>query len=478
MADFNSLFTELQKRSSLDKDDLLKLIEEKKSKVGAGYLTDRGAIFLVASDLGISLDQVITSDLTIKNLIIGANEITIVARILSIYPIRTYMRKDGSQGDYRRMILFDGDDFTRSIFWDEKAKSIESLGIKPDMVVRVVKGYVKAGLDGRPVLHIGLRGNIEVIDNEELINKFPTIEKMTKDVSDIKSPISCISVRGAVGTVPKLSNFVRKDGRQGSVIQFYLNDIEDNQAVRVAIWDNESEEISGLKLGSIIRLVNLRARMASYGELELHGDTSTFIEVISEKIVPTTSQMTFRLLLKGPKQEARRLSALLVDSKKKFYTLIARDNACDKLSSIEPDSIITCYPKEIINSKIVCDDDESIIPQTLDNPEYIKAKSLFVKVKEILDVENPIFLEVIVLSHVNISDVTTKDNIIVKKGDIIVGDETGEIKIIAWRNLISLFEGISSGDRVKISGVIPQMSGFEQTLLIRPYSSIEKISSE
>ncbi|MCP8305304.1 MAG: hypothetical protein H3Z50_07580 [archaeon] len=59
-----------------------------------------------------------------------------------------------------------------------------------------------------------------------------------------------------------------------------------------------------------------------------------------------------------------------------------------------------------------------------------------------------------------------------------VGDETREIKIIAWRDLTRLLEGISSGDRVRIGGVVPQMSGTELTLLIRPYSSIEKVYSQ
>ncbi|MCP8312063.1 MAG: hypothetical protein L6M37_03805 [Candidatus Methylarchaceae archaeon HK02M1] len=475
MMNFDELFDELQKRSNLDRSALLKLIEEKKRKVGAGYLTDRGAIFLVASDLSVSLDQVGTSDLTIKNLYIGANEITIVARVLSVYPIRTYMRRDGSQGYYSRMILFDGDDFTRSVLWDEKANLIETLNINPDIVVRVAKGYVKAGLDGRPVLHVGSRGNIEVIDDEKLISKFLTVDEITKDVSGIKSPTSFVSVRGSVVTEPKLSEFIRKDGGQGSVVLFYMNDIEDDETHRVAIWDSESELISRLKPGSIVRLINVKAKMTSYGEIELHGDAGTFLEVISKEIVPKASPMIFRLLSIGPKQEERRISALLVDSKKRFYTLMARGDACDKILSIEPGNLITCYPKEIIDSKIVCDDDKSIIPKTLDDAIYLKSQSLFLKVKEISNVDTPVFLEAIALSHVRIKDVATKDSLIVKRAEIMIGDETGEIKIIAWRDLTRLFEGISSGDRLRIGGVVPQMSGTELTLLIRPYSSIEKI---
>ncbi|MCP8317509.1 MAG: hypothetical protein H3Z51_11740, partial [archaeon] len=46
MAEFDRLFDELQKRSNMDKSALSRLIEEKKRKVGAGYLTDMGALFL------------------------------------------------------------------------------------------------------------------------------------------------------------------------------------------------------------------------------------------------------------------------------------------------------------------------------------------------------------------------------------------------------------------------------------------------
>ncbi|MGQ9719120.1 MAG: hypothetical protein ACUVWK_04705 [Nitrososphaerales archaeon] len=283
MADFNRLFDELRKRSGMDGETLSRLIEEKKKKVGGGYLTDRGALFLVASDLGVSLEQVAISDLTLKDLYVGANEITIVARVLSVYPIQMYTKKDGSQGYYRRVVLFDGDDFTKVNLWDDKVKLIETLGIGPDTVVRIVKGYVKMGLDGRSMLYVGSRGGIEVVYEQESKKKFPTIENITKNVSTIKTSALYLSVRGFLKTEPRLSQFTRKDGSQGSVIQFYISDIETNQAVRVAIWDNEPKALSGLQVGSIIHLINVRARVLTYGEIELHGDEGTIFEIVPKK---------------------------------------------------------------------------------------------------------------------------------------------------------------------------------------------------
>ena len=64
----------------------------------------------------------------------------------------------------------------------------------------------------------------------------------------------------------------------------------------------------------------------------------------------------------------------------------------------------------------------------------------------------------------------------VKKAELIVGDETGETKLIAWRNLTEILEGIKPGERLILKGVSSQLGRDESPfLLIRQYSSIENI---
>ena len=142
------------KRKGLTENQLRLLIKEKKDKIGSGYLTDQGAIFLVASDLGVSLDHIASSDLMLKDLYIGANEITVVGRAFAIYPSRTYTRKDGSEGQYRRLVLYDSETFVKATLWDEKGELIEDLKIGAETNLRIVKGYVKSGLDGNPVINL------------------------------------------------------------------------------------------------------------------------------------------------------------------------------------------------------------------------------------------------------------------------------------------------------------------------------------
>ena len=97
MYDFEALIAELlQKKPELSRDEVLRRIEEKKRTVGAGYLTDQGALFLVAGELGVSLrKEGASADLTIKDLYIGANDVTVVARVLAVYPEAAFNKKDG-----------------------------------------------------------------------------------------------------------------------------------------------------------------------------------------------------------------------------------------------------------------------------------------------------------------------------------------------------------------------------------------------
>ena len=100
MYDFDALIGELHAgRPELNREEVMRRIEEKKKTVGAGYLTDQGALFLVAGELGVSLRKAeASSDMRVGDLYIGANDVTVVARVLAVYPFAVYNKKDGGQG--------------------------------------------------------------------------------------------------------------------------------------------------------------------------------------------------------------------------------------------------------------------------------------------------------------------------------------------------------------------------------------------
>ena len=58
MSEFDALLGKLlEQKPELSRTDVEEKIKQKKEKIGAGYLTDQGALFLIAADLGVTLEQ-------------------------------------------------------------------------------------------------------------------------------------------------------------------------------------------------------------------------------------------------------------------------------------------------------------------------------------------------------------------------------------------------------------------------------------
>src|SRR4030067_1846238 len=147
MTELSKLVEEiLKQRSDIDEKKLISLINQKKAKVGSGYLTDSGAAFLVASDLNVFLDIMPKSDVILSDITIGDNDITVIGRIFSIQSIKHFKRIDGNEGKYQQLIIFDKDKFVNLILWDDKIDLIKRLNLTHNILIKIEKVYIKSGL--------------------------------------------------------------------------------------------------------------------------------------------------------------------------------------------------------------------------------------------------------------------------------------------------------------------------------------------
>ena len=154
----------LEEKEELDFDKLKEMIEEKKANVGAGYLTDQGALFLVAADLGISLEKSPKTEYNIKDIFIGGRDIAIMGRIITINPIRTFLKRDSDQESRNRIIsIYDKDSSIRIKLWDDLVDFPEQLNLKQGDLIKVSNCQVKSGLDNRPIVNLGNSGSIDLI---------------------------------------------------------------------------------------------------------------------------------------------------------------------------------------------------------------------------------------------------------------------------------------------------------------------------
>ena len=73
MSELDDLLNKLlEQKPEITKAELEDKIRQKKDKIGAGYLTDQGALFLIAADLGVSLTETQKTEISLKDLYAGA----------------------------------------------------------------------------------------------------------------------------------------------------------------------------------------------------------------------------------------------------------------------------------------------------------------------------------------------------------------------------------------------------------------------
>lgn len=439
MYDFDALLGELlQSKPELSRDEVLRRVEDKKRTVGAGYLTDQGALFLVAGELGVSLRRDnASSDLTIRDLYIGANDVTVVARVLAVYPVATFNKKDGGTGKYQRLALFDGRTSVRLTVWEEGLEQIGKLGLDVDKPIRVANGYVKQGLDGKPNLNLGKRGSIELLTDEKAVAKLPPLSNVVQKLPSLTKEEPFVGLECTVTSEPRYSEFVRSDGSEGSLFQFGVAQ-SGGKETRVVIWSPTAKP--ELKPGQKVIVTNVRSRRSNSGEFEVHGDGGSAVilgapaQRLVLRVAATSSSPTSKVVLGVGK-----------DRKVKFVEV-----GRGVVEPIQGD-VISVVPDETRENRLFCKGKNSV--QIVQDDSFPDIGGLATKVQEVKEEEVQIVVEAIALSHGSVDEVQLRDGTSVKKGELVVGDDTGEMKLVAWRELSGHLSGIQPGERLRLVGV-------------------------
>ena len=277
----------LQKKPEISAEDVRELIDEKKRKIGAGYLTDQGALFLVAADLGISFENNQSTQTSIKDLYIGANDVNLSARIINIYPVRKYTRRDTSEEvQNRTLTIYDKDSSIKIRLWDQHVSFPEDYDVKPGDLIKISHGYTKSGLDNKAIINLGSKGIIEKSSSTTNDNnlEIPSLDAISKTVDEIKEPVDNIIVTGVLSSNPRVSRYVNFRNEQGKSLHIPLSNEEGTKTVRSIIWNINEDKIPGIfTQGSKVKLIGVKVKQGnpqySNEEFEIHGDEGTIIQV-------------------------------------------------------------------------------------------------------------------------------------------------------------------------------------------------------
>jgi len=454
----------LQKKPELTKEIIEQKIAEKKEKIGSGYLTDEGAVFLIASDYNVKLEETTKTEISLKDLYAGAKEISVETRVLNLSPTKQFSRKDGSTFDLRTMTVYDSGSTASVKLWDEKASLPGIENLKPGDLIKIIKAYVKSDLDGSPTINIGSGSNIQTVETESQI---PMIDKITKDVSELQEGQKDLVISGIIdGTISGMQ-FTNSRGQPGKALRMRLKG-KDGSAMRVVLWGKDESQIPNMISQSAnVKLLGVRVKSGNQG-LEIHGNEATIIEIEGGK----EAEPIIARILSIVTTETGKNMIVAVDNQKKIYNI---NDISNSTSICVEGDVIECMPSKVYGNSVTLDENSFV--RKLENDEAIpilskiRTKISDVKADEIYCIES------IVLKVPERKEIQTKSGESISLSEMFVEDDSGQIWVKGWRNQAKLIDKCELGEIISITGLNARANNFGEgriELFLTTHSKIIK----
>ena len=462
MSEFEELISKLlEKVPELSRSVIEERINEKKEKVGAGYLTDQGAIFLVAADLGVTLEQSQNPEVTIKDLYIGAKEVTLESRVLNISPTKQFTKKDGSSFSLRTITVYDNNSTASVKLWDEKANLPGLEELKPGDLIKIIKAYVKSDLTGAPTINIGSGASIETSESESDI---VSIDSKISNVSEIKDDQKDLIVSGTLGSAMSLLEFTNSKGQPSKALKFRLRG-ENKNLVNVVLWGKDESILPKvITQDAKVKLFGVRTKTGMQG-LEIHGNDATIIDVEGDAEI----QPVIVRLLAIEKDQSGNTTGLAIDKSKKLVRII---DVANSISNFVKDDVLECMPSRIFGNTMQIDQDSFV--RKIDDGTVPTVADIRTKITKVSE-GNDYSVEAIVLKAPERKDIQTKKGDNIQLSEMFVEDDSGQVWIKGWRQQADLMDNFTLGDIITILGVNarPGLEG-KLDLVLTPYSKIIK----
>lgn len=457
----------LEQKPEMAKAELEDKIRQKKDKIGAGYLTDQGALFLIAADLGVSLTETQKTEISLKDLYAGAKDVVLEAGVLSIAPVKQFTRKDGSPLHLRTVIVYDADATASVKLWDANANLPVFETMKPGDIIKIKKAYIKADLDGTPAINVGTGAGIEVIETAS--KDIPSIDSIAKDVSELKEGDQDIVVSGVNDGLIAEMKFTTAKGQPGKALKMRLKGKDGTAVLRVVLWGKDESSIPNIVSSEAkVRLLGVRVKAVQQG-IEIHGNEGTVIEIEGKKDV---EPVIARVLSITPTQNNKSM-ILAVDEKKNLMTVADLSNAIASLC-VEGD-VIECMPTKIYGNSITLDENSFVRKlEDGDNNALPRVGELRTKIESV-DTDTICCVEAIVLKISDRREIQTKSGESVALSEMLVEDDTGQIWVRGWRDQAREVDQCQLGEIISITGINARQ-GFEgkTELTLSVFSKITK----
>ncbi|MFX0039048.1 MAG: DUF2240 family protein [Promethearchaeota archaeon] len=267
--------------TGLTRKEIQNLVEDKKNEL-KGLISDEGALFIIAKELGVDIksenkDLLKEIDIFISDITQNMKNITLYGRIKEIYKVNSFERNDGSKGYVGSFLIHDNTGDARIVLWDNQVNIFTEPNFEKNELVKIVNGTAKKGKYGRTEIHVGSYGKVILSPEDVDYKKYPKVSFKPINVSDINLNLNSLSLEGKIIQISPKTEFTRKDGELGKVQSLTL--LDSTGSIRITFWNEDTEKLNELEINDVVSVTNLNPRLSTLDSktIELTANRNTSI---------------------------------------------------------------------------------------------------------------------------------------------------------------------------------------------------------
>ena len=370
----DKIVKQIVEESDLSKEEVMKKIDEKREKYG-GLLTEAGAAYSIAKDLGIKEEEPDkkpgssqSERVKIKQISKEQKNVDLEARVKRVYATKTFQRED-NEGNVTNIEIKDDTGEIRCALWNKKPLVDK---MEKNTPIEITNGYIKER-NGNLEINVGSYGEIEILEQSDL----PEIEIQEKEIKELEPDNENIDLYARVERVFPINKFTTGEGenqREGKVTNVLIKD--KTGRTRLVLWGEQAEKAQDLSKNDLIKVDG--------------GYTKKRDQYSGEDQADTEIHLGWRGRLKiNPENTGKEIPK--IETKKKTISEMKKTNSGEEVSTrativqaYEPTIIPTCpecgamardgkckdhgkveEPLHVPILNVVIDDGEEVIRSTL-----------------------------------------------------------------------------------------------------------------
>ena len=204
MTEKEKLIENLISKSGKSSDEINKLVSDKLNEL-SGLVSEEGAIYIVANDIGVKLDaekpKAQADVMKIEDITEAKVPTSLNCKVIRKYDKVTFQSKSGSEGSVQSVLVGDETGIIRIVFWNEKTEVLDN--IQDGDILGISNAYTRENTNSERIeIHFGQYSDIEV-NPEGVEITLPEytpkdIEFTEKKINEIEESDKNIKISGIV----------------------------------------------------------------------------------------------------------------------------------------------------------------------------------------------------------------------------------------------------------------------------------------